>query len=102
MVKRLVALIVIALLVAGCWPTKPQIVTEYIEVKVAVPVLPEAPPELFYPISTPAPRFISPSSTEAVMGLSVDGSKTLKSLIFEMKAKEEAWREWYQIMSADK
>jgi len=84
-----------ALTLAGCCTTpEPVVVTE--QVKVQIPEMPEAPPELESDYNRPAlPRFVPPGHDQAKAALTKDGVQRLQQIIDSMESRREAWRAWY-------
>jgi len=70
------------------------VVTE--QVKVQIPEMPEAPPELESEYNRPAlPRFVPPGHDQAKAALTEDGAQRLQQFIDSMESRREAWRAWY-------
>jgi len=89
------AAIPLAVILAGCCTTpEPEVVTE--QVKVEVPKMPEAPPELQSEFRRPAlPKFVTPDHEQAKAALTKDGVQRLQQLLDSIDSRRQAWRAWY-------
>lgn len=88
-----VALIV---LLAGC-ATKPAraFTCEAVKVDVPVKVRVTPPAELLTPYQPEQlPEFVRPDHPDATSGLTAEGEKALKRILFEQRLREKAWIEW--------
>jgi hypothetical protein len=90
-------LMLAVLLLAGCTKTVTQRVEIPYEVTVPVYFKVAAPAELLRRyIPTEYPVFISPSSKDAVIGMSTLDWERLQVILRTLESRDEAWRSWAQ------
>lgn len=88
------ALLSVALVLSGC-ASEVVYVDRPVEVLVPVPVRREVPEQLSAEyLPSQLPKFTSPSSPSAVVGLSEEDLNRLKTILRTLTTREKAWRAW--------
>lgn len=97
MIKSLCVLgLALAVVDCGAKKVPPTVVriVEPVEVKVPIPVMRVAPPELLTPVTPTLPVFVAPTDQDASSALTAEGERLLRALINDLLTRIAAWEAW--------